>query len=699
MTKNKKTKKKSSKKTNDKRSFFRSLFKFVFVLGLWCVLVVGLILAWYARDLPELMRNAQFERRPAITIMGNDNKIIARYGDHKGENLSVKDLPEDLVHAVLATEDRRFYYHFGVDPLGILRAAYVNYKYDGALQGGSTITQQLAKNLFLTADKTIGRKIQEAMLAIWLEMKLSKDEILSAYLNRVYLGGGAFGIDAASYVYFDKPASELTLEESATIAGLLKAPSRYSPLANPEASEKRTRVVLNAMVEEGYIEESDIKKDVALSTPTPMKKPHPANSQRYYTDWIIEQLDDLVGVPQSDLIIETTFDAEIQRDTAETISRTVMAEGEANDVSQGAAIVMRPDGSVLAIVGGKDYGSSQFNRVTQAYRSPGSSFKPIVYLTALRQGWRMSSIVVDEPRSYGDYRPKNYGNKYYGPVSLYEALTLSLNTVAVYIANQVGPKNIIETARLLGITAPLDPYLSTALGSNGIPMIQMASVYASLATNGLAVQPYGIKKITSKKDGTVLYEHPTDTPPQVLPGYAISQLKEMMHSVVINGTGRGANPGVWAAGKTGTSQEYRDAWFNGFTEDYIALVWYGNDNNTPTKRVTGGSLPARSWKAIIQAAMNDPTPSSYKEISGKVGGFQSLLTRLFSFGDEGAQEGGIDENGDRRSTRRIIYSTGEQNNSTVREQPQQRRAPGQYRPVWEEERDINIIIVQDDSRL
>ncbi len=632
----KKSEAKSAKKKSasaKKQSFSGFVFKWLFIFGVFFTLIIGSVLLWYGSDLPRIMREAQFDRRTAITVLANDGSVIARYGDHKGQNLSVEDLPEYLPNAVIAIEDKRFHYHFGVDPIGILRAMYVNaFKNDG-VQGGSTITQQLAKNLFLTRDRKLARKIKEAMLAVWLEAKLSKDEILSAYLNRVYLGGGAYGIDAASRVYYNKPASELTLLESATIAGLLKAPSRYSPKSNPEASKKRANLVLMAMEDQGYITKEELKKVMKEGDmPTPDRKPTPQNDERFFTDWVIEQIDGYTGQQREDMIVETTLDPNVQDAASETILSIVRANGEEKGFSQGAAMVLRPDGSIVAMVGGVDYGHSQFNRATQALRSPGSSFKPIVYLTALRQGWSMDSMVVDAPIQRGKYQPRNFGGKYYGEISLYGALTLSLNTVAVNLAKSVGINNVIETARLMGVTADLMPNLSTALGSNGVPMIQMASVYASIATNGLAIEPFGIKRIKTVK-GDVIYEHENIKPPQVIPGYPVTQLKEMMNSVVRQGTGTGANPGFYAAGKTGTSQEYRDAWFNGFTNSYVATVWFGNDDNSPTKQVTGGSFPARAWRQIIVAAHNDPTPSQYTQMmgSGTTGG--SLLTRIFSFGE------------------------------------------------------------------
>ncbi len=574
-----------------------------------------------------------FERRPTITIKANDGTIIDRYGDIKGETISVKDLPPYVPEAILATEDRRFYYHFGVDPFGILRAFAVNLTQGGFVQGGSTITQQLAKNLFLSRDRTLKRKIQEAMLALWLESKLTKDEILSAYLNRVYLGSGAYGIDAASHVYFNKSAKQLSIREAATIAGLLKAPSRYSPSANPSLSAQRTRVVLNAMKEAGYLDDSEFKKLDKLP-PSPPRKPSSGDTIRYFTDYIVGQVEGTIGIPEEDIEVETTLDRDIQSKAEEAITKSVLTYGQSYKLSQGAALVMSLDGAIVAMVGGRDYDLSEYNRATNALRSPGSSFKPVVYLSALEHGWSPNSIILDAPITEGKYRPQNYGNEYYGEVTLTEALTRSLNTVAFNLAKSVGPDEIVGLARRLGITAELEPNLSIALGSYGVPMIEMATAYATIGRGGVAVQPFSIVKI-SKPDGTLLYEQPRDvTARQVVARGYINQLVGMMQSVVQYGTGQAAQGPYVAAGKTGTSQDFRDAWFIGFTNKYAAAVWVGNDDNSPMKRVTGGLIPAKIWKEIMTTATTKPAKSYYNIISvSNDFSFQNLLNNLI--GGEG----------------------------------------------------------------
>ena len=590
------TRKKAKKQ---KKSFIGFAFKWLFVIGFWCSLAVVAICAYYATELPDITENATFERKSSIIVKAANDSIIGRYGDLVGDQITIDTIPDHLVKAVLAIEDRRFYYHFGLDPLGFARAMFVNVREQRFAQGGSTITQQLAKNLFLSRERTIKRKIQEAMLAFWLEFELTKDEILEAYLNRVYLGGGTYGVDAASKLYFNKPVSQVNLEEAATLAGLLKAPSTYSPNANPVRSRERADVVINAMVDAGYIDEKD-KKQLNTAIPKPPRKPS-GEAQRYYSDWIVDQANKLLGPTGDDLIIETTMDVDIQNTAEETLKSTLLNDGESKNITQGAIVTMRPNGAVLALVGGRDYGLSQFNRATQAARQPGSSFKPFTYLAAMENGWHPDDLIIDEPITRGKYRPKNFGHKYYGEVTIEEALTLSLNTVAYQLIKNVGPPAVIDVARRLGIESELNPDLSLALGTNQISPLELTGAYASIANGGVMVKPYGITKITSAKDGTVYYERKEEPKgKRAVKPRAISMLITMMQNVIQHGTGQGANFGSpKAAGKTGTSQESRDAWFMGFTDRLVTGVWLGNDDNTPMKGVTGGSQPARIWRTVM----------------------------------------------------------------------------------------------------
>lgn len=591
-------------------SLIARLIKWCFVLGLWGILIGGAILAWYARELPELIDNPKFERKASITVLANDGSVIARYGDIKGRNISADNIPQNLANAILATEDRRFYYHFGLDPIGLVRAVVVNLTRKGVVQGGSTITQQLAKNLFLSQERTLKRKIQEALLALWLEHELTKDEILASYMNRVYLGAGTYGVEAASRVYFNKDVNNLNLQQVAILAGLLKAPSRYSPLANPEEAEKRAKVVLGAMVDAGFITEKQAKSAATTKLDRDVTTAV-GQSSRYFSDWIVDSLDDVIGIPKEDVIVETTMDPEVQESAARILKESVEQNGKKFNVSQASSVVLRPDGSIVALIGGVDYNKSQYNRATQGLRQPGSSFKPFVYLAAIEMGANEDTPVYDAPLQIGKYKPQNFGNKYYGDIRLIDALTLSLNTVAVRLAQTVGVDNVINVARRMGITADLEPNLSLALGSSEVPMIQMAQAYATINSGGYAVKAYGIKKIKTAK-GKTLFEYETEPAPRVFRGSDIQVLTNMMMSVIQNGTGQAAKGGFFEAGKTGTSQDYRDAWFDGFTRDYVAVVWFGNDNNTSMKSMTGGAVPARAWRDIIVAAKNDPSPSPYK---------------------------------------------------------------------------------------
>jgi penicillin-binding protein 1A len=628
MAKTSKKKKAQAKDHGGMGEFIGKAIKWAFVAGLWITLILGLTLAWFAKELPDITEQMIFERRPTITIKANDGTIIDRYGDIKGETVSVKDLPPHVSQAILATEDRRFYYHFGIDPIGVLRALGVNIVTGRVAQGGSTITQQLAKNLFLSRERTLKRKVQEAMLALWLETKLTKDEILSAYLNRVYLGSGAYGIDAAARVYFNKPAKELTIREAATIAGLLKAPSRYSPSSNPSLSAQRTRVVLGAMHDAGYLKDDEFKKLDALP-PSPPRKPSSGDTIRYFTDYIVTQVEGVIGLPEEDIVVETTLDRDVQAKAEAAITKALLTYGDSYHVSQGASLVMSLDGAVVAMVGGRDYDLSEYNRVTNSLRSPGSSFKPIVYLAALEHGWNPNSTIMDAPISIGRYRPQNYGGEYYGEVTLTEALTRSLNTVSVQLMQDVGPEQVIGLARRLGITAVLEPNLSLALGSNGVPMIEMVTAYATMGRGGVAVEPFAVVSIRNAK-GELLYEQPKErTARQVVSRGYVQQITGMMQNVVQYGTGQAAQGPYNAAGKTGTSQDFRDAWFIGFTNQYAAAVWVGNDDNSPMKRVTGGMISAGVWRDIMTSASSKQAKSYYNIMSVSSDfSFQDLLGRL-----------------------------------------------------------------------
>ncbi|PJB70046.1 MAG: penicillin-binding protein [Alphaproteobacteria bacterium CG_4_9_14_3_um_filter_47_13] len=590
----------AKKKKKEAKSFLLRGMKWMFVGGLWAGIALGLLTAWYAMELPGIVESPHFERRSAITIHANDGSELARYGELKGVSVSLDAVPGHLVYAVMAVEDRRFYKHFGIDPVGLLRAMARNLKEGRVVQGGSTITQQLAKNLFLSQERTLKRKIQEALLAVWMERQLTKDEIMTAYLNRVYLGAGTYGVDAASQTYFDKPIHDISLYESAMLAGLLKAPSRYSPQSNPELAARRAKVVLSAMEDAGYITEKEMKSQ-SMRGQAALPKPSVGQGERYFTDWITADLSEMIGPTDRNLTIGTTLDPDIQH-AAEEIFAEILRQNKDRAVTQGALIVMARDGAILAMIGGANFKDSQFNRATQARRPPGSAFKPFVFLAALEGGWRPYDRIVDAPLSEGKYRPENFENEYRGDVSLTDALVLSLNTSAVRLMRDVGVGNVINLAHKMGIRADLARDLSLALGSSGVPLIELVTAYGTMANDGTELRPYGITRITDDEDNLLYVHADLNRGSRAVSRYATGELRDMMEDVITRGTGQRARLPFPAAGKTGTSQGFRDAWFVGFTGQYVAGVWLGNDDNSPMKGVTGGGLPAEIWRKTMMAA-------------------------------------------------------------------------------------------------
>ncbi len=561
------------------------------MIVIWCGIAAGVGLSYFAYDLPDISTVAQAERRPSVVMLAADGSEFARFGDLHGTVLDVKQLPAYLPNAVLAIEDRRFYSHFGIDLIGLARAIYTNWRAGRMVQGGSTITQQLAKNLFLSSERSMKRKIQEAMLALWLEHRFTKDQIFTAYLNRVYLGAGTFGVDAAARTYFGKPATEVNLREAATIAGLLKAPSRYAPSSNPDEAAERARVVLSAMLAGGFATAQEL--ETARNTP-PAPKRKPGGDGRYFADWVTEQAKGLIGSDRGDIMIRTTLDLRSQRTAENRVQELLSGPGARQNVNQAALVAMSPDGGVRALIGGRDYDASEFNRATKAHRQPGSSFKPFVYLAALRAGWSPESVIDDAPVHIGTWSPSNYENKYQGAITLATALAHSSNTGTVRLIQSVGVEPVRRVAAQFGITSPLGKDLSLALGTSEVTPLELTRAYAGLVNRGVPVTPYGILEITDR-NGAVLYQRQeVNATPAVNP-VEVAQLVRMMTGVIEVGTGKAARLDRPAAGKTGTTQDYHDAWFMGFTADLVTGVWLGNDNNEEMKRVTGGSLPAKLW--------------------------------------------------------------------------------------------------------
>ena len=598
---------KGRKASGQRSTLWSRLFRFarratywLVILGLWGGILAGGILLYYGLQLPQSTEWRIPDRPPNIQIISNDGALIANRGETGGQKVRISTLPPYLPDAVVAIEDHRFYHHFGFDPIGFTRAMAVNLVRGRLSQGGSTLTQQLAKNLFLEHKRTIERKVQELILAIWLEANYSKDEILEMYLNRVYLGSGATGVDAAARTYYNKPASMLTLSEAATIAGLLKAPSRLAPNKNPKAASARAKLVLAAMEREGFITPQERK--LALTQEVDTVARHKTSSLNYIADWVMEQVPDLIDDVNEDIIVETTIDMRMQTLAEKAIANAIDKSGEKYGVEQGALVSATPTGAVRALVGGKSYRQSQFNRAVKAKRQPGSAFKPFVYLTSLELGNRPDSLRVDEPVSYHGWTPQNYSKKHMGQVTLRKALALSLNTISAQLTFEVGADQVVNTAHRLGIRSRLADHLSIALGTSEVTPLELVGGYMPFANGGMRANPYVIQRIVTK-DGKTLYINPNVPGAQVIKPEILTMMNSMMQETLITGTGKKALlPGRPAGGKTGTSQNYRDAWFVGYTADLVTGVWFGNDDGSPTKRASGGNLPASTWHSYMVGA-------------------------------------------------------------------------------------------------
>ncbi len=576
------------------------VFSHVASAVIWIGLIAAAGVIYLALDLPKV-DEAALTRRPNIRLVDITGWEIASFGDIYGSAVDLKKLPKYVPAAVVAVEDRRFYQHPGIDFRGLARAMVTNIKAGRTVQGGSTITQQVAKNLFLSPDRTLIRKVREALLALKLERVYSKDQILTLYMNRVYFGGGAYGFEAASERFFSHPAQDLSIFESAILAGLLKAPSHYNPSREPDRARVRADVVLGTMVETGAITQAQSDTARKGATRTLKAVVPPSSRGKYFADWVVAQVDSYVGTIDRDIIVQTTLDGRLQAASEDALEKTLTKTGVKQNVSQGAVVVLVTDGAVRAMVGGRDYGDSQFNRATQALRQPGSAFKPFVYLTAIEHGAHPDDIVADAPIKIGKWKPQNFDGKYMGNVTVETALTKSLNTVAVRLAQDVGPQAIIATAHRMGITQTLKPDLSLALGSGEVTLLELTGAYAPFSNGGNAVLPYAVLNITDR-GGKVLYQRESQGLEPVVAPADVATMNRMMSQVLLHGTGTAAAFGYPAAGKTGTSSDFRDAWFMGFTADYVAGVWVGNDDGDSMKKVTGGGVPAVIWHDVMATA-------------------------------------------------------------------------------------------------
>ncbi len=546
--------------------------------------------------------------RPAsLTFVDEHDQPAGQRGAIVGERLTLSELPPYVPKAFIAEEDRDFYQHHGIDLEGMVRAAIVNFQAGHVVQGGSTITQQVVKMLFLTPDRTFTRKFREIGGALALERRLTKDQILELYLNRIYLGSGAYGIDAASHAYFGKSARNLTISEAAMLAALTRAPSAFSPRRDLEAAQGRAGDVLSQMVEIGAI--TPQQQHVAEKHPAVVIPLKDSIARSYFLDAAADEVHQLLPDAQGDLIVSTTLDPKLETAAATQLSGVLSRRGRALHANQGALVSLTTDGAVRALVGGVDYGESSFNRVTNAHRQPGSAFKAFVYLAAFEHGLTPATIRTDQPVSIQDlskvWTPDNYGQNYVGPVDLETAFAHSINTIAVQLGQEIGISSVVDVAHRLGIQSPLDPVPSLALGTSDVTPLEMTAAYGSFATLGRKVEPYLVREVR-KPDGTVLYRRPASPSQQVFSQDNALQMNDLLYQVVQVGTGRAAAvPGYDVAGKTGTSSDYRDAWFIGFSSDLITGVWVGNDDSSPMNKVTGGLLPAQIWNGYMRVALQN----------------------------------------------------------------------------------------------
>ena len=609
------------------------------------IIVSGSLWHWAFHDLPDTPQTAaelwSTRREPSVTLQDRNGEVLAVRGPLYARAVGLDTLPEHVPNAFLAIEDQRFFEHGGVDYRGLMRAVWSNMGAGRSLQGGSTITMQLVKNLILSPERRLRRKLQEIRIAWALEDQLSKTEILELYLNRIYLGARAYGVEAAARRYFGKSSTQLSLAEAALLAALPKAPSRLDPTVNLEAAQARAAIVLAAMLEAGFIDQA--AHDEALANPAapsaPPLDPNAGVTWGHVFDYAVAEADRLLmneDIP--DLVIRTTIDPELTAEARQAALGVLDEQGDAQGASEAAVVLLAPDGAIRAFHGGRDYLASQFNRAVQAQRQPGSAFKPIVFTAALEAGYDPSSAVWDEPIDLEGWTPQNFSGNYRGLVTLQEALKRSINTVAAQIGDQLGIEQIVETGQRMGIRSPLPALPSIALGAAETNLLELTSTYAVFARDGQRHEPYFIVSLSNSR-GEELYQHEAAEPDQVLRPDVAQAMSTMMQDVILTGTGRrAALPGRAAGGKTGTSQSFRDAWFIGFTADYTAGVWVGNDDDSPMRDVTGGGLPAQIWQrfmldvhqGIPVTPLSAAPPRTRSEREERLAAFYSELSDAFS---------------------------------------------------------------------
>lgn len=624
--------KKPSKQKKKSLRFKLWLFKAAMLMVVGLAVVIYGLYKYYSYDLEDVANIYKISKKPAITVLDRRGNVLANYGDVYGKDLKYKEIPLRLKQAVIAIEDRRFFSHFGIDVLGVLRAIYINKRQGKLVQGGSTITQQLAKIAFLTPERTLKRKIKELIIALRLEHQFSKEEILRMYLNRVYLGKGNFGIDAASRYYFGKESKNLSLFESAMLAGMLKAPSKYALNVNRDLAIKRARQVLVAMEQEGFITEQQLK----LAEPSIIVERglgRGAIRNPYFTDFVLEAASDFIKNTDKDIRIYTTLDIKLQQMLDNSIARKMKTAAKDFNAKEAAGLVISPNGEIKAMTGGVNYAKSQFNRAYLARRQPGSAFKLFVYLAALENGYNTRSIVNDAEVQVSKWRPRNYTRDHKGEVSLEEAFANSINTVTVRVAETIGRSKVIMMAKKLGINDKMQNLPSVSLGTETTSLLTLTGAYAVIANHGYKVEPYGILKIETKT-GKILYQKQEKPAIRVVNSIVVADIKKMLRAVVTYGTGKSAMlAGADLYGKTGTTQDYRDAWFVGFSPEIVVGIWVGNDNNKPMRRVTGGGLPALIWRDFMQGVNLKKSGSVWdydKEKQGDEGSIFDTFNSQFS---------------------------------------------------------------------
>jgi penicillin-binding protein 1A len=574
-------------------------------LGPLLFVVVAATLAYYTVRIPDPMALRLKEHAPVVRVLARDGSLLSERGG--GDAYVPIDLmPRHLIDAVVATEDRRFFRHWGLDPSGMIRAAFTNLSQGRVAQGGSTLTQQLAKNLFLGSERTWTRKVEELVLALWLEVRLGKRNILELYLNRVYFGAGAYGIETASQRFFGKSVRDVTLVEAAMLAGMLKAPSKYSPASNLPAARERTNSVLAKMVDAGLLSAEEGEKAANTAPRLSDTLQRGQSGVDYAVDAALERVPSLVTAPASDIVVETTIDGALQRRAQQLVHAALTDDGKG--ANQAGLVLMDTNGAIRALIGGRSYAESQFNRAVKARRQPGSAFKPFVYLAALESGMEPTSTVLDLPLLGSGYSPRNEGAGYRGTVTLREALALSMNAAAARLNMTVGPRKTAAVARRLGITSRLRADASLALGTSEVTLLELTGAYAVLANGGRALDAHIVTRVRTLSGEVLFDRRPQPDNVLVAPAQVVA-MNDMLGAVLTSGTGRrAALPGHQAAGKTGTSQDFRDAWFVGYTAQLAGGVWVGNDDGRPMNKVMGGSLPARLWHDIMQIAHEGRAP-------------------------------------------------------------------------------------------